>query len=47
MDIFKGGNTVLRDVIIATLSDMMVDGTYKEILEHWGVAAGAISKPLR
>jgi polar amino acid transport system substrate-binding protein len=35
----------LRDAIVGTLSDMMEDGTYRDILERWGVEAGAILEP--
>jgi polar amino acid transport system substrate-binding protein len=41
----KSDDTRLRDAIASTLSDMMADGTYKAILDEWGVSAGAISKP--
>lgn len=35
----------IRDALAKTLSEMMADGTYKTILDKWGVASGAISEP--
>lgn len=36
---------ILRDAFIQTLTEMMADGTYQEILDRWGVGAGAIIEP--
>lgn len=41
----KGADTILRDAVVQTLTDMMTDGTYMTILEKWGVAAGALNHP--
>lgn len=35
----------IRDALTKTLSEMMADGTYKTILEKWGVESGAITEP--
>ncbi len=41
----KDGDQRLFNAVISTLSDMMADGTYIDILNNWGVAAGAIAEP--
>lgn len=35
----------IRDALAATLNDMIADGTYKRILEKWGVTGGAVVRP--
>lgn len=38
-------NTQLREALSTTLAGLMSDGTYKRILDTWGVGSGAIKAP--
>jgi polar amino acid transport system substrate-binding protein len=38
-------DTGMAKPVLAAMKALMADGTYKSILEKWGVAAGAISNP--
>jgi polar amino acid transport system substrate-binding protein len=40
----KNGGT-LKDALLAAVKALIADGTYKAILDKWGLAAGAISNP--
>ncbi|MFT4050649.1 MAG: ABC transporter substrate-binding protein [Microbacterium sp.] len=42
---FTKDNTQLRDAVYEQLQAMMDDGTYQEILDEWGIASGALTKP--
>jgi polar amino acid transport system substrate-binding protein len=35
----------LRDGVLKAVKDMVADGTYKQIIDKWGLAAGAITDP--
>jgi len=35
-------NTELRDVLVKALNQMIREGSYENILQKWGVAAGAV-----
>jgi polar amino acid transport system substrate-binding protein len=39
----KSGGT-LKNAVQAAVQKLMDDGTYQQILAHWGVSAGAIPK---
>lgn len=39
------GSTAFGNAIVKALQDLMQDGTYKRILDKWGVSAGAITNP--
>ncbi len=36
----------LKDAVLAALQAMIADGSYKQILDKWGIADGAIDKPV-
>jgi polar amino acid transport system substrate-binding protein len=36
----------MREVVTETLAAMISDGTYKMILEKWGLGMHAVAKPL-
>jgi polar amino acid transport system substrate-binding protein len=36
----------LKDAVLAALQAMVADGSYKQILDKWGIADGAIDKPV-
>ena len=36
----------LKDALLGAVKSLMADGTYKAILDKWGLAAGAIDKPV-
>jgi len=38
-------NTALRDALQKALRDVIADGTYRKILDKYGVAGGAVSEP--
>lgn len=41
----KNGGT-LKDAVLGAVKALMTDGTYKAILDKWGLAAGAITNPV-
>ncbi|MFL5911183.1 MAG: ABC transporter substrate-binding protein [Mycobacteriales bacterium] len=41
----KNGGT-LKDAVLGAVKALMADGTYKAILDKWGLAAGAITNPV-
>jgi polar amino acid transport system substrate-binding protein len=41
----KNGGT-LKDTLLGAVKALMADGTYKAILDKWGLAAGAITNPV-
>jgi polar amino acid transport system substrate-binding protein len=34
----------MKDALQAAMASLMADGTYKKILDNWGVSSGAVDK---
>jgi polar amino acid transport system substrate-binding protein len=43
---FRKDDAALREVVTATLSDMIADGSYKAVLDRYGLGANAVAQPL-
>ncbi|HTO62072.1 MAG TPA: ABC transporter substrate-binding protein [Bradyrhizobium sp.] len=43
---FRKDDAAMRDVITAQLTTMIADGTYKAILDKYGLGANAVDKPM-
>jgi polar amino acid transport system substrate-binding protein len=43
---FRKDDAQMREVVTETLAAMIADGTYKTILEKWGLGANAVAKPM-
>jgi len=43
---FRKDDAALREAVTETLAAMIADGTYKVILEKWGLGMHAVSKPM-
>jgi polar amino acid transport system substrate-binding protein len=43
---FRKDDAALREVVIATLSGMIADGSYKAVLDRYGLGANAVAQPL-
>ena len=43
---FRKDDAAMRDVITAQLTTMIADGTYKAILDKYGLGANAVEKPM-
>lgn len=43
---FRKDDAALRDVVTATLRGMIADGSYKAVLDRYGLGANAVTQPL-
>ncbi|TYL79462.1 ABC transporter substrate-binding protein [Bradyrhizobium cytisi] len=43
---FRKDDSVLRDVVTEKLTAMIADGSYKAVLDKWGLGANAVTQPM-
>jgi polar amino acid transport system substrate-binding protein len=43
---FRKDDAALREVVTEQLAAMIGDGTYKAVLDKWGLGANAVAKPM-
>jgi polar amino acid transport system substrate-binding protein len=43
---FRKDDAVLREVVTEKLAAMIADGSYKAVLDKWGLGANAVVQPM-